>query len=228
LTHTQDFRSAHHAALKSLQQKGRVYPCACTRSQLANLPVSETGERVYDGRCQHSQVLASDARALRLRVADVTISFTDRWCGQQSQALAQQVGDFVLWRPQSVVGFAGGLYNYQLTMVVDDAAAGVSHVVRGADLLGNTARQLHVYDVLALERPSYLHVPVVRLPDGAKLSKQHGAPALPLLPSTDPIPLLNQALVHLGCPPCNAVTLTQFWRAATRAWVVRLETTERA
>jgi glutamyl-Q tRNA(Asp) synthetase len=117
-----------------------------------------------------------------------------------------------------VVGYVGGLYNYQLTMPVDDAAAGVTHVVRGADLLGNTARQLYMYDLLGLLRPSYLHVPLVLGADGAKLSKQHSAAPLAYLPSTDPLPVLNQALQHLGCERSTAVTQAAFWCDASLAW----------
>jgi glutamyl-Q tRNA(Asp) synthetase len=218
ISHTQDNRALHAAALAQLQCHGKVYACACTRADLANLPSSDIGERVYDARCRDNPMTLQDIRALRLRVDNTAITFTDRRCGEQTQDLARQVGDFVLWRPESVVGYVGGLYNYQLTMPVDDAAAGVTHVVRGADLLGNTARQLYIYDLLGLSRPSYLHVPLVLGADGAKLSKQHGAAPLAYLPSTDPLPVLNQALQHLGCERSTAVTQAAFWCDASLAW----------
>jgi glutamyl-Q tRNA(Asp) synthetase len=217
-SHTQDNRALHAAALSQLQRQDRVYACACTRVDLATLPSSDIGERVYDARCRHVNIAVQNIRAMRLSVDNAAITFIDRRCGEQTQDLSRQVGDFVLWRPQSVVGYAGGLYNYQLTMPVDDAAAGVTHVVRGADLLGNTARQLYLYDLLGLPRPSYLHVPLVLDVNGAKLSKQHGAAPLAYLPSTDPLPVLNQALQHLGCGVSTAVTQAGFWRDACGAW----------
>jgi glutamyl-Q tRNA(Asp) synthetase len=218
LSHTQDNRAVHVAALSQLQRQDKVYACGYTRADLATLPSSDIGERVYDARCRDNPISPQDVRALRLRVDNTAITFTDRCCGEQTQDLATQVGDFVLWRPASVVGYVGGLYNYQLTMPVDDAAACVTHVVRGADLLGNTARQLYIYDLLGLPRPSYLHVPLVLGVDGAKLSKQHGAAPLAYLPSTDPLPVLNQALQHLGCGVSTALTQAGFWRDACSAW----------
>lgn len=221
--HTQARRMLHVAALGQLQSLGKVYACRCTRADLSQTSanVSTIGERVYDRRCANTLLDLHSMRALRLVVGETSIQFVDRWAGAQTQCLSTAVGDFVLWRPETLTGFAGGLYNYQLTMPLDDADAGVTHVVRGADLLGNTARQLYVYDLLGLARPTYLHVPLVSAADGRKLSKQHGAPAIPMLPSTDPIPLLNLALVHLGCAPSTAVNMTAFWRDACNAWAVR-------
>ncbi len=224
VTHTQHNRALHVDALAQLHATGATYACACTRADLLWLPVSVLGERVYDKRCTHAKLDEQSTRAIRLCTDNTTIHFTDRWAGRQSQHLASQVGDFVLWRPEAVANYAGGLYNYQLTMPVDDAAAGVTHVVRGADLLGTTARQVFISDVLGLTRPAYLHVPLVLGNDGAKLSKQHGAVPLACLPSTDPLPALNQALVHLGCKPSSAVTTATFWRDAGSAWELRLQT----
>ncbi len=222
VTHTQDSRASHRTALAQLTGAGQTYACACTRAQLASTCINAAGERVYNSTCSNKNILPQDARALRLRVADTSIQFTDRWAGEQSQNVAVQAGDFVLWRPETVTGFADGLYNYQLTMPVDDAASGVTHVVRGVDLLGNTARQLYLYGLLALPRPSYMHVPLVVGVDGAKLSKQHGAAAVAHLPGTDPLPVLNQGLAHLGCEVSTAVSHAAFWRDACAAWEKRL------
>jgi glutamyl-Q tRNA(Asp) synthetase len=211
----------------------RVYDRRCQRAHMHHLSHLDGVEGLQDGLLDGYQIhggAAAQPRALRLSVGDATLSFTDRWAGAQTQHLPTQVGDFVLWRPATVTGvfddgqrrITSGLYNYQLTMPVDDAAAGVSHIVRGADLLGNTARQLYVYDLLGLPRPSYLHVPIVTTTDGAKLSKQHGAPALPHLPSTAPVPVLNQALAHLGILPSTAVNQAGFWRDAVRGWAALL------
>ncbi len=221
VTHTQDFRPNHDAALAQLGRQGLTYGCCCTRGQLVNIPPNSLGERVYPQHCRDSAIDSDQLRALRFACAShaAPIQFHDRWAGKHTQNVAQDVGDFVLWRPESATGFAGGLHNYQLTMVVDDAAQGVTHVVRGADLLGNTARQCLLYDALSLPRPAYMHLPLVTLPNGLKLSKQHGAPALPFL---DPLPALQQALKHLGCCLSKVQNLTDFWRKAAAQWEQRL------
>jgi glutamyl-Q tRNA(Asp) synthetase len=217
LTHTQDFRAQHEAALKQLQAASRVYACACTRAQLST--GSNGLERTYSGFCRHLNITQEDCRALRLTVDSQALAFTDRWQGFCAPSVGGILDDIVLWRPQSVVQFAGGLYSYQFTMPCDDAAQGVTHVVRGADLLSSTARQLAIYDALQLKRPQHLHVPVVTMEGGLKLSKQnHATP----LPSTDPIPALQQALSHLGCESRQASNLGAFWRSACAAWEKRL------
>jgi glutamyl-Q tRNA(Asp) synthetase len=223
-TYTQAFRNEHLHAFQRLQQGGRVYGCACTRAQLSQgtHPSNQT-ERPYVGHCKHLS-LGLDAphcRAARLSADTTLVHFTDRWAGEQVEDVSQSVGDFVIWRPQAVVQTAGGLYSYQFTMPCDDAAQGVTHVVRGIDLLPSTARQLTLIDSLQLPRPTYLHVPLVVMADGQKLSKQNHAPALP---ATDSLPELERALMHLGCPPTGAVTMNEYWRKATQAWANRLAT----
>jgi glutamyl-Q tRNA(Asp) synthetase len=222
ITHTQDFRRQHDAALAQLSSLGLTYGCHCTRAQLAGIAPNALGERVYPQHCRRAAVDSHNLRAVRFACPSgaEAIQFHDRWAGAQVQNVAQDVGDFVLWRPESVTGCAGGLHNYQLTMVVDDAAQGVTHVVRGADLLGNTARQCLLYDALSLPRPAYMHLPLVFMPNGLKLSKQHGAPALPFL---DPLPALEATLQHLGCARSGAVNLAGFWRAAAAQWKNKLE-----
>ncbi len=216
VSRTQLFRASHQHALQQLQSDGRLYACRCTRAVL----VRDGDERIYNGACRQANVPCDETRSRRLIVGNAVIQFNDRWQGDQQQTLATAVGDFVVWRPENVVKRIGGLYSYQLTMPCDDAANGVTHVVRGADLLGCTARQLYVYYVLNLKRPSYLHVPLVRTSDGLKLSKQnHAAP----LPSSNPIPLLAQAMTHLGCSPSHATTMQSFWRDAARSWEQRLQ-----
>ena len=219
VAHTQTFRPQHATALSTLGKQGLCYACACSRAKLAGTPPNALGERVYPRICRNQTLAPDCVRAVRLACPEQIIELKDRWAGVQQQNVARDVGDFVLWRPESVTHFAGGLYNYQLTMVVDDAAQGVTHVVRGADLLGNTPRQCLLYDALGLQRPSYLHVPVVMMESGLKLSKQHGAPALPFL---DPMPLLDAALVHLGCTATHAGHKQAFWAAAAKQWENRL------
>ncbi len=221
ITHTQDFRGNHCRALQGLEQAGHVYGCSCSRATLtAQLTEPLAGERRYTGQCREKDLSAAapECRALRLKVGQTRMSYIDRWAGSQSQSLDETEGDFVVWRPESVVGIPGGLHSYQFTMPCDDAAQGVTHVVRGADLLTSTARQLYVYDRLSLARPSYLHVPVVLTGNGVKLSKQNHAAALP---STDPLPTLERALMHLGAPPTGAHTMAEFWRIAQQSWAQR-------
>lgn len=176
--------AAYQQALEALVCSGQAYACACSRSQIAAALAEQSGphrrhsEWVYPGTCRaRSGVVPGAWRFACPEPAHIT--WTDRRLGLQQQDVAHAVGDFVLRR-------ADGLFAYQLSVVVDDAAQGVTHVVRGADLCDNTARQLLLQQALGLPRPTYLHTPLVYGPNGEKLSKQHGAPELdcsqPLLP----------------------------------------------
>jgi glutamyl-Q tRNA(Asp) synthetase len=158
----------YRAALDKLASV--TYPCACTRSEIADSALAIDGARVYAGNCRAGLAPGRRARALRIR-AEGEIRFDDRVQGPQRQRLAQDVGDFVLWR-------ADGQFAYQLAVVVDDAEQGVTDVVRGADLLDSTARQIYLQDKLGYARPRYLHVPVAVNAAGEKLSKQTGAAAI--------------------------------------------------
>ena len=181
-------QSARHAlyraAFTRLKDAGQVYPCGCTRREIADSMLDpgrsmggqvgghvEGHASVYPGTCRNGLAAGRQARAWRLRVGDARIAFTDRAAGARHQDLAAETGDFVLLR-------ADGLWAYQLAVVVDDAEQGVTHVVRGADLLASTARQIYLQQRLALPQPVYLHVPVVTNAAGEKLSKQTGAVAL--------------------------------------------------
>lgn len=182
---------AYAAALEALNAGGAAYPCACTRSQLAAAPRNREGETVYPGTCRNGLPEGAAARSWRVRVRDVNTGFHDRIHGALRQNLAREVGDFVVRR-------ADGLFAYQLAVVVDDAFQGVTDVVRGADLLWNTPRQLHLQTLLGLPTPAYAHVPLITNSAGQKLSKQTLAPALP---TTGPGIVLVQALTILGHPP---------------------------
>jgi len=201
---------AYDGALARLQAQGDVYACTCTRRELESAPLGAGGERVYPGTCRDGhRVDARSAQAIRVRVRDATIEFTDLLQGPQQQALASDVGDFVVRR-------ADGLFAYQLAVVVDDADLGATTVVRGADLLSSTPRQIWLQQRLALPTPEYLHVPVAINAAGEKLSKQTDALALP----DDPVPALMAAWRFLAQPlpdarPDNAAA---FLRYATRAW----------
>ncbi|MFO1396413.1 MAG: tRNA glutamyl-Q(34) synthetase GluQRS [Burkholderiales bacterium] len=201
---------AYEATLATLQAQGAVYACTCTRRELESAPVGAGGERVYPGTCRAGpRAGARTACAWRVRVDDAVIAFTDALQGPQRQDLARDVGDFVVRR-------ADGLFAYQLAVVVDDAALGVTTIVRGADLLPSTPRQIYLQQRLALPTPAYLHVPVAINAAGEKLSKQTQALALPY----DPVPALLAAWRFLGQPPPAASPdgTAGFIAYAVRAW----------
>ena len=182
---------AYAAALDSLKAQGLAYPCACTRAQLAQAPRNAEGEILYPGTCRNGLPAGAVARAWRVRVPLGAIGFHDRIHGDLSQDLSREVGDFIVKR-------ADQLFAYQLAVVVDDAWQGISHVVRGADLLWNTPRQIVLQTLLGLPTPSYAHVPLITNAAGQKLSKQTLAPALPLSGRSA---VLRRALAALGHPP---------------------------
>lgn len=158
----------YEAALQRLQD--RTYWCGCTRREIADssLGIAADGAQIYPGTCRAGLAPGKSARALRIRTGHAILRFEDRVQGLQEQAPGEAVGDFVLLR-------ADGQVSYQLAVVVDDEEQGVTHVVRGADLLDSTARQIHLQELLGYRRPAYLHVPVATDASGAKLSKQTGA-----------------------------------------------------
>ncbi|MFO7542204.1 MAG: tRNA glutamyl-Q(34) synthetase GluQRS [Thiobacillus sp.] len=183
--------AAYAAALDTLQAAGTVYPCACTRSRLAGAPRNREGDILYPGNCREGLPTGATARSWRVRVDSVSTHFHDRIHGDLRQDLAAEVGDFIVKR-------ADGLFAYQLAVVVDDAFQGITHVVRGADLLWNTPRQIHLQTLLGLPTPTYVHVPLITNAAGQKLSKQTRAPALP---ETGHGTVLSQALAVLRQSP---------------------------
>jgi glutamyl-Q tRNA(Asp) synthetase len=208
VVHQSERSALYQAALDDLVSRDRAYPCACTRKELAHAPTGIGGERVYPGTCRHGLAPGRDGRAWRLRTSGQHTAFVDRLQGNQQQCLASDVGDFVIRR-------ADGLFAYQLAVVVDDADQGITHVVRGADLLASTPRQIWLQQVLRLATPSYLHHPVVIDAAGEKLSKQTRAPPLP----ADPLPALMLAWRFLDQPaPPSTGTVAEFWQWAHRTW----------
>ena len=181
----QSRRTAHYqAALEKLERLGLVYPCFCTRGELhaASAPHREDGQVVYSGVCRALTPLQARERArltgrapgLRLRVPEREIAFTDGHMGLYSEDLARECGDFLLRR-------SDGMFAYQLAVVVDDAAMGVTEVVRGADLLSSTPRQLLLYELLRLPAPVFIHFPLLLSPDGRRLSKRDADAGLDVL-----------------------------------------------
>lgn len=216
-----DRLDAYADALDTLRNSGHVYGCACSRSVIERaalalqLPPAVDGGVVYPGTCRAGLREGTTARAWRLRVPEAVIGFDDELQGRIEQHLEREVGDFVLKR-------ADGPYAYQLAVVVDDAFQGVTHVVRGADLLDSTPRQIWLQQCLGVPTPVYRHLPVVLNAAGEKLSKQTRAPALDL---TRPASQLAAALRFLGWQvPAEGARwpVSELW-----AWAFAASTTTR-
>ena len=174
----------YEAALEKLRLKGLVYPCLCSRAELRNValaPHAGENETPYSGRCnkmteEYAEILGKNGRrpSLRLRVGAVEIGFQDELFGKQCQNLQQACGDFVIRRTD-------GVFAYQLAVVIDDVAMEIDRVVRGADLLASTPRQIYIWQLLEREPPAFLHVPLLCGIDGSRLSKRHGSLTLAAL-----------------------------------------------
>ncbi|MCC7184569.1 MAG: tRNA glutamyl-Q(34) synthetase GluQRS [Rhodocyclaceae bacterium] len=202
---------AYSRAREVLAQRGVLYPCACSRKEIADSSLGEEGERIYPGTCRNGLPADRVARAMRVRVSNEVISFHDRIQGSVSQNLERQVGDFVVCR-------ADGLFAYQLAVVVDDAEQGITEVVRGADLLASTPRQIYLQRLLGYPTPSYAHVPAAVNARGEKLSKQTQAAALD---SAQASAALVAALKFLGQtlpPELAAAPLRDVWRWTDEHW----------
>jgi glutamyl-Q tRNA(Asp) synthetase len=206
----------YRQTLDHLIKQGHAYPCGCSRKDIEATLHAQGASRerhhiaVYPGTCrpQNGGLRGKPARAWRFHIHDpAQVVWTDRRLGPQTQDVATEVGDFILQR-------ADGLWAYQLAVVVDDAAQGISHVVRGEDLADNTARQILLQRALGLPMPAYRHTPLVLGANGEKLSKQNGAEPLDL---SDPVRTLNAAALALGLPRQTG-GVAQALSAWTRAW----------
>jgi glutamyl-Q tRNA(Asp) synthetase len=221
---------AYESALETLYSDRQIYPCTCSRQQITSL-LSAQGklrarnqEQVYPGTCRHGYVWeaqlpeAMSPSAWRLALKpDQRICFADAEFGLQEQDLNGDVGDFVLRR-------ADGIIAYQLAVVVDDAQQGITHIVRGADLLSNTARQIYLQSILGYPMPQYHHLPLVLDPHGEKLSKQTQATEINTASDAAVLDALQAAALHLGL---NAIgngqgqTIAEWLLRATHAWTDR-------
>ncbi len=209
-------KDLYHAAYLSLGDF--TYPCGCNRREIADsrLGTGPDGAAIYPGTCRHGLPQGRTMRSLRVRVPGAAagadeIAFDDRIAGRVVQHLAGDSGDFVLKR-------ADGFWAYQLAVVVDDAQQGVTDIVRGADLLDSTPRQIYLQRLLGVATPRYLHVPVVRNADGEKLSKQTGAVAVAPASAQETLAALLQAAASLDLHLGDIDTLDAFWPAAIAAW----------
>jgi glutamyl-Q tRNA(Asp) synthetase len=211
---------AYAAAVARLRSNGNAYDCGCTRKDietaLARLePVRQRhAERVYPGTCR-TGLHGKPARAIRFRCPDTPsasdVHWVDRRLGSQMQNVARETGDFIVQR-------ADGYFSYQLAVVVDDAAQGITHIVRGEDLCDNTARQILAQRAFGFATPHYLHTPLVLAADGQKLSKQNGAFAAD---TDNPLKTLQEAARVLGLPCCEVrpgETLSPWLSRATAQW----------
>jgi glutamyl-Q tRNA(Asp) synthetase len=197
---------------------GHTYPCGCNRREIADsrLGLAPDGSAVYPGTCRHGLGPGKTVRSLRVQVPEAgadLVAFTDRLAGHVEQHLASESGDFVLKR-------ADGFWAYQLAVVVDDAEQGVTDIIRGADLLDSTPRQIYLQRLLGLPTPRYLHVPVLRNADGEKLSKQTGALAIMPGDQAAAVAALLDAARFLGLPVTHADSVANFWQQAIPAWAL--------
>ncbi len=221
-------QEGYQTALERLNSLQLLYPCTCSRQTIASTLAQQgiitprNQEMVYPGTCRPEKLISytrdelnSNKAAWRIALPQhCEITFEDLALGTQHQNLNQQVGDFVLKR-------SDGLFTYQLAVVVDDALQGITHIVRGEDLLSNTGRQLHLQNVLGLPTPHYRHLPLVLDEHGEKLSKQ--TLATQIQTQTDELALaeLRKAAKHLGLrdlPDGENITIAEWLHAATQAW----------
>ena len=209
--------SAYEQAFQLLKENGHIYPCSCSRSELQALqttPSAAHEELHYPGLCRNGPTRPSETYAWRFRVPTQAITFIDQIQGKQAIQLQKSIGDFVIKRRD-------GLFAYQLAVVVDDAAQGITEVVRGTDLLSNTPRQIALQNALNLETPSYLHLPIAIDEHGRKLSKSNGATAVSTENSTQTI--WNALCFLKQNPPTELqkASLNRVWEWAIEYWDIK-------
>lgn len=203
--------AAYRTALEQLQRDGLAYACACSRKQIAQHARMGVEGPIYPGTCRTGMPPGAFARAWRLRTAGVQVQFEDRVLGLQQRDLERESGDFVLYRTE-------GVYAFHLASAVDDAHMAMTDIVRGADLLESSARQIHVLLALGQRVPTYAHLPVVLNAAGEKLSKQTRAPAVDAARASA---VLMQALRFLGQSPPKALAyaaVSEVWDWALANW----------
>ena len=228
LSYQSDRQALYQRALDRLNQLKLLYPCTCSRQTIADalaklgVLTPRNQEMVYPGSCRPNQLemyapelLNKSKEAWRLALPqNCHIEFKDLALGHQSQDLNEEVGDFVLRRND-------GVFTYQLAVVVDDAEQAITHIVRGKDLLSNTARQIHLQKLLGYRTPQYLHLPLVLDEHGEKLSKQTLATQINTQDAKNSLAELRKAAQHLGLrnlPDGENITIAEWLLAATLAW----------
>lgn len=211
-------KDRYAAALAQLQTGGHSYPCGCTRSEIATLAHNGIEGPVYPGTCRNGSRHPHRPQAIRVFTDATPIEIHDRIAGRIVQRIATEIGDFVIRR-------SDGYFAYQLAVVVDDAEQGVNQVVRGADLLLSTPRQIFLQHLLGYPQPGYAHVPLVLDEQRRKLSKQDGA--CPIDPR-DPLPALRAGWCFLRQPEPRdwPQTVDEFWLWAVKSWNIDLIQTQ--
>ena len=202
---------AYRSAVEQLKRGGGVFACGCSRKDIEEAAMAGLEGALYPGTCRNGLAPGRSPRSLRVRTDNMAVEFTDRLQGPVRQQLAAEVGDFILWR-------IDGIYSYHLACVVDDAEAEITHVVRGADLIASTPRQIYLQGLLKLRTPEYLHLPIAVDGRGEKLSKQ--TLASPVDPGV-PAQALLRVLQFLGHPPPVAMAgcgLADLWTWARENW----------
>lgn len=199
-----DRLAIYEQVLDQLKQQYAIYACQCTRKMLGS-------NHIYAGTCRDLNLDFAE-QAIRLKVDDLLICFEDRLQGRQCSNLKDDLGDFVLKRRD-------GIISYQLAVVVDDYLQGITHVVRGADLLDNTARQIWLGSILNYPSLSYMHLPLAMNDQGQKLSKQNLAQALDVSKASE---LLQQALLALGQPNVELNQPRIMLQQAVQQWDMNL------
>ncbi len=206
---------AYQEALNRLENQNLTYPCVCSRKEVADSSIIGFSGPIYPGTCLKNPPSLGKSYSLRVQTNENQIQFQDILKGSYSQKLKLEIGDFVLRR-------VDGVYAYQLAVVVDDAEQGITHVVRGADLLDSTPRQIFLQQLLGFSTPRYMHLPVVTNVEGEKLSKQTNAEPIEL---ESVLPQLVKALYFLGQnPPLEILEgdLSSFWKWARKNWQINL------
>jgi glutamyl-Q tRNA(Asp) synthetase len=203
--------SVYQTTLAILDEYGVIYPCTCTRREIADSSITGVSGPVYPGTCRSNLLNKKQLGALRVITDNSLVKFKDALRGQISQRLESETGDFVLRR-------ADGIYAYQLAVVVDDAEQGITHVVRGADLLDSTPRQIYLQKLLGYPILEYMHLPVVVNNQGKKLSKQNLATPLDI---SNPVAQLIATISFLGQEPPTELlknSISSFWEWAVKNW----------
>ena len=203
--------SVYQTTLAILDEYGVIYPCTCTRREIADSSITGVSGPVYSGTCRSNLLNKKQIGALRVITDNSLVKFKDALRGQISQRLESETGDFVLCR-------ADGIYAYQLAVVVDDAEQGITHVVRGVDLLDSTPRQIYLQKLLGYPALEYMHLPVVVNNQGKKLSKQNLATPLDI---SNPVAQLIATVSFLGQEPPTELlknSISSFWEWAVKNW----------
>lgn len=207
-------RLAYHAALHRLRRLGVVYPCACSRKEIAESALPGAQEAIYPGTCRTRRPLERPARALRFDTRGAHVAFDDGLLGPQQRDLEREAGDFILYR-------ADGTYAFHLASAVDDGEQGITDVVRGADLLESSARQIHVLHLLGLPAPRYVHLPVAVDSKGEKLSKQTGAAPVDTTRAMAVLQAVWEFLNQGKRAELEGATVREFWDQGIAKWDLR-------